>query len=195
VAHRSVRDCWLWSNRLPCLAFGGSGDLGEWLAGSVDRELTDLLEPFLVLLFGGREIVPRLDFGDGAVCPCCDHVDVVCEEVDREGSDVHLVLGDVGAVDELLFDLAGEPLHVVSVSLDLLERADQLFFGAERGDEMEETPGLYFVGLKFLHSVSSEQIHGVGRDADYIADAIEERSGENRPDRPAARQEKHLESA
>jgi len=33
-------------------------------------------------------------------------------------------------------------------------------------------PGLYFVGLKFLYSVSSEQIHGVGRDAAHIADTI-----------------------
>jgi hypothetical protein len=30
-------------------------------------------------------------------------------------------------------------------------------------------PGLYFIGLKFLYSVSSEQIHGVERDADYIS--------------------------
>jgi putative flavoprotein involved in K+ transport len=33
-------------------------------------------------------------------------------------------------------------------------------------------PGLYFIGLKFLYSVSSEQIQGVGRDADYIAKEI-----------------------
>jgi putative flavoprotein involved in K+ transport len=33
-------------------------------------------------------------------------------------------------------------------------------------------PGLYFIGLKFLYSVSSEQIQGVGRDADYIAREI-----------------------
>jgi putative flavoprotein involved in K+ transport len=33
-------------------------------------------------------------------------------------------------------------------------------------------PGLYFVGLKFLYSKSSEQIHGVGRDAARIAEII-----------------------
>jgi putative flavoprotein involved in K+ transport len=33
-------------------------------------------------------------------------------------------------------------------------------------------PGLYFIGLKFLYAVSSEQIQGVGRDADYIAKKI-----------------------
>jgi putative flavoprotein involved in K+ transport len=33
-------------------------------------------------------------------------------------------------------------------------------------------PGLYFVGLFFLHAFSSAMIHGVGRDADRIAAAI-----------------------
>lgn len=37
-------------------------------------------------------------------------------------------------------------------------------------------PGLYFVGLKFLYSKSSEQIHGVGRDAARIAGHIARRS-------------------
>jgi putative flavoprotein involved in K+ transport len=43
-------------------------------------------------------------------------------------------------------------------------------------------PGLYFIGLKFLYSVSSEQIHGVGRDADYIAGTIAARRGVRRAD-------------
>ena len=30
---------------------------------------------------------------------------------------------------------------------------------------MAREPGLYFVGLHFLYSMSSEMIHGVGRDA------------------------------
>ena len=37
---------------------------------------------------------------------------------------------------------------------------------------VESHPGLYFVGLNFLYAKSSEQIHGVGRDAAYIADHI-----------------------
>ena len=41
----------------------------------------------------------------------------------------------------------------------------------ERGVVAAE-PGLYFVGLRFLYSKSSEQIHGVGRDAERIADLI-----------------------
>jgi putative flavoprotein involved in K+ transport len=35
-----------------------------------------------------------------------------------------------------------------------------------------ELPGLYFVGLHFLHALSSVMIHGVGRDAQRVADAI-----------------------
>jgi putative flavoprotein involved in K+ transport len=39
--------------------------------------------------------------------------------------------------------------------------------GAERG--------LYFVGLLFLYAASSVMIHGVGRDAEHIAEAIASR--------------------
>jgi putative flavoprotein involved in K+ transport len=48
---------------------------------------------------------------------------------------------------------------------------------------VESEPGLYFVGLKFLYSVSSEQIHGVGRDADFIAGKIAATRGVRRADR------------
>ncbi len=39
-----------------------------------------------------------------------------------------------------------------------------------------ERPGLYFVGLHFLHAMSSSMIHGVGRDATRVADAIASRT-------------------
>jgi putative flavoprotein involved in K+ transport len=38
-----------------------------------------------------------------------------------------------------------------------------------------EAPGLYFVGLTFLYALSSSMIHGVGRDAQYVAEHIAER--------------------
>jgi putative flavoprotein involved in K+ transport len=44
----------------------------------------------------------------------------------------------------------------------------------QRGIVVKE-PGLYFVGLDFLYSLSSTMIHGVGRDAEYIAHAIASR--------------------
>ncbi len=40
---------------------------------------------------------------------------------------------------------------------------------------VEREPGLYFVGLHFLYAFSSTMIHGVGRDAEFIADAIASR--------------------
>jgi putative flavoprotein involved in K+ transport len=36
-------------------------------------------------------------------------------------------------------------------------------------------PGFYFVGLHFLYSFSSTMIHGVGRDAERIAETIQAR--------------------
>jgi putative flavoprotein involved in K+ transport len=42
-------------------------------------------------------------------------------------------------------------------------------------------PGLYFVGLTFLCAASSSMIHGVGRDAERIVDAIAARTRAARP--------------
>ena len=54
-----------------------------------------------------------------------------------------------------VFDDSGQPMH------------DR---GVVRGE-----PGLYFVGLHFLYAMSSTMIHGVGRDADYVAGLIARR--------------------
>jgi putative flavoprotein involved in K+ transport len=59
-------------------------------------------------------------------------------------------------IDLPVFDSYGEPAH-------------------EGGVVLEE-PGLYFVGLHFLYSLSSEMIHGVGRDAERIARIVEARA-------------------
>ena len=45
----------------------------------------------------------------------------------------------------------------------------------ERG-VVETEPGIYFVGLRFLYAKSSEQIHGVGRDAAYVVEHIAART-------------------
>jgi putative flavoprotein involved in K+ transport len=37
---------------------------------------------------------------------------------------------------------------------------------------VENEPGLYFVGLPFLHAMPSSMIHGGGRDAARIVNAI-----------------------
>ena len=44
-----------------------------------------------------------------------------------------------------------------------------------------DVPGLYFVGLHFLHALSSSMIHGVGRDAARIGAAVAKRAVPVRP--------------
>ena len=59
-------------------------------------------------------------------------------------------------IDLPVFDGDGQPQH-------------------DRGVVRNE-PGLYFVGLHFLYAMSSTMIHGVGRDADYVAGVIASRA-------------------
>jgi putative flavoprotein involved in K+ transport len=63
-------------------------------------------------------------------------------------------------VDLPIFGMDGAPLH-------------------ERGIVTSE-PGLYFVGLHFQYSMTSDLINGVGRDAERVVEAIAERIGANR---------------
>ena len=60
---------------------------------------------------------------------------------------------------------------------------DLPIFGADglpdhEGGAVAREPGLYFVGLHFLYSMSSEMIHGVGRDADRIAGLVAQRAAQ-----------------
>jgi putative flavoprotein involved in K+ transport len=55
-------------------------------------------------------------------------------------------------IDIPIFDAAGLPAHTRGV--------------------VTSEPGLYFVGLHFLHSFSSTMIHGAARDAAYVANAV-----------------------
>jgi putative flavoprotein involved in K+ transport len=59
-------------------------------------------------------------------------------------------------IDLPVFDERGEPLHQDGV--------------------VTNVPGLYFVGLHFLHSMSSATLIGVGRDAERIARAVASRA-------------------
>jgi putative flavoprotein involved in K+ transport len=62
---------------------------------------------------------------------------------------------DFSWIELPIVDKFGEPLH-------------------ERG-VVASAPGFYFVGLHFLYALSSAMIHGVGRDAKYVADHIARR--------------------
>ncbi len=59
-------------------------------------------------------------------------------------------------IDLPIFDDQGEPRHQSGV--------------------VEGQSGLYFVGLPFLHAMSSSMIHGVGRDAARVVEAIRSRA-------------------
>ena len=45
-----------------------------------------------------------------------------------------------------------------------------------RSGLVESQPGLYFVGLHFLHAMSSGMVHGVGRDARRVVESIKSRA-------------------
>ena len=47
------------------------------------------------------------------------------------------------------------------------------------GGLVPSEPGLYFVGLHFLYAFSSTMIHGVGRDASRVVEAIVRRTAES----------------
>jgi putative flavoprotein involved in K+ transport len=61
--------------------------------------------------------------------------------------------GGFSWIDLPVIDDRGEPIHDAGV--------------------VGSAPGLYFVGLHFLFSMSSSMIHGVGRDAARIARAVD----------------------
>jgi putative flavoprotein involved in K+ transport len=58
------------------------------------------------------------------------------------------------------------------IELPVLERGEPV----HRSGAVESMPGLYFVGLHFLHALSSVMVHGVGRDADRIAGLVAKRA-------------------
>jgi len=64
--------------------------------------------------------------------------------------------GNFPWIDLPIFDDKGSPRHASGV--------------------VTEVPGLYFVGLQFLYALSSSMIHGVGRDAARISDAVAARA-------------------
>jgi putative flavoprotein involved in K+ transport len=74
-------------------------------------------------------------------------------------------------IDLPVFDEAGDPLHESGI--------------------VPSVPGLYFLGLQFLHSMTSATVTGVGRDAKRLVKAITARVAARSPNagasRPAAR--------
>lgn len=88
----------------------------------------------------------------------------------------------VGVRDGRLLTQDGQLLDaqnvIWSTGYDASQSFIQLPIFDEHGEPMHEAgvvtgePGLYFVGLPFLYSMSSSMIHGVGRDAKRIAGVV-----------------------
>ena len=102
---------------------------------------------------------------------------------DLTAARVQFVPRIVGARDGLPLLEDGRTLPVANVIWCTgfqpgFEWIDLPVFGGEHGEPkhrsgvVEGEPGLYFVGLPFLHAMSSPMIHGVGRDAARIVEAI-----------------------
>jgi putative flavoprotein involved in K+ transport len=72
---------------------------------------------------------------------------------------------DFGWIDLPIFDARGEPVH-------------------HRG--VTAAPGVYFLGLAWLHKVKSSFLYGVGEDAEYLAQRISESTSGPSPGGPAA---------
>jgi putative flavoprotein involved in K+ transport len=96
----------------------------------------------------------------------------------------------IGARDGLPLLETGGTLDVANVVWCTGFRPDFSYIDLPIFDEREprhrrgivpEAPGLYFVGLDFLYSLSSSQINGIDRDARHVAMAISKsaKSGEN----------------
>ncbi len=64
-----------------------------------------------------------------------------------------------------------------------------------RSGIVDARPGLFFVGLHFLHALSSGMIHGVGRDAERVARAVRTRTRSEASERAEQRSEVRRESA
>jgi len=127
----------------------------------------------------GRKVRPKkLGMGDGLVR-------VKPKDLERAGVErVPRTTGTKGGLPVLEDGRVLEPANVIWCTgfeagfewIDLPVHGDTEPLH-ERG-VVPSQPGLYFVGLRFLHSVSSSMIHGVGRDAERIAKLVATRSNE-----------------
>jgi putative flavoprotein involved in K+ transport len=165
-----------------------------WLAGRDAGEM-----PFRPERFLGRNLIAPLVLGfvfhhvltvktpigrrvrPGAIARAVPRIRV--KRSDLQAARVQFVPRIVGARDGLPLLEDGRTLPVANVIWCTgfrpgFDWIDLPVFDGEhgeprhRGGVVEGEPGLYFVGLPFLYSMSSSMIHGVGRDAARVVEAI-----------------------
>jgi len=119
----------------------------------------------------GRKLRPKLLFGGGPLIRVKAR-DLAAAGVERTPrvADVRNgrpVLEDGRALDvKNVIWCTGYETGFSWIDLPIL---DEHAIPRHRAGVVPDAPGLYFVGLHFLYSLSSEMIHGVGRDAARIA--------------------------
>ena len=157
--------------RLPGPAFSDAVRAPVRLPQSVDAEDTD-----------GRKLRPRM-IRQGGPLIRVKSKDLAAVHVERLPKMVGVREGRPVLADGRVLDVANviwcTGFHPSSSWIDLPVFAGDGEPIHERGQVTNE-PGLYFVGQHFLYAMSSTMIHGVGRDAAYLADVIAARTAESR---------------
>jgi putative flavoprotein involved in K+ transport len=132
------------------------------LASNVNQILDDADAAYLSFIQAARSLAASLDeplTEDDAVVPTVSPVPKVGEiDIDREGiTSVVWATGyqyDYGWLHADVFDAEGRPVQ-------------------QRG--VTAIPGLYFLGLHWMHTFKSGLLSGVGSDAAFLADRIDQR--------------------
>jgi putative flavoprotein involved in K+ transport len=162
-------------------------DVGQ-LPFRIEGKFARLIMPFLFRVLFHRVLTVRTPMGRKAAAKALaqgmPRIRVKAAELEGEG---------VGRVGRVAGTRDGRPqlddgrvLDVASVvwctgyhpgfSWIDLPAFDQQRQPIHKSGVVPSVPGLYFVGLVFLHSLSSTMIHGCSRDAARIADAIAKKS-------------------
>jgi putative flavoprotein involved in K+ transport len=119
----------------------------------------------------GRKLRPKLLVGGGPLIRVKAR-DLFAAGVERTTRTIDVrggrpVLGDGRVLDvENVIWCTGYETGFSWIDLPIL---DERGVPRHQAGVVSDAPGLYFVGLHFLYSLSSEMIHGVGRDAARIA--------------------------
>lgn len=116
----------------------------------------DLSRSHGVVLHGRFESVrgPSLHFADGTTLATDDLTIIWCTGFRSDYAFIETAQGSA-------FDETGHPVHTRGV--------------------VDAAPGLFFVGLRLQHTIASHDIYGVAKDAEFVAAAIAQRLGTNRP--------------
>lgn len=148
-------------------------------AGRSGRILVPILSPVILRVLNtstpmGKKARPQI-LKRGAPLVRVREKDLVEEGVERVGRTVGVVDGYPELDDGRVVDVSnvvwcnGFDPGFSWIDLPVFDENGQV--DHDRG-VVSAVPGLYFVGLRFLHSIASDTLFGVGRDADHVAEHV-----------------------